>query len=321
MAQEQFTTIQELSQKLNRSIRTLQHWVAIGRAFPSNTDTHRRDGGYVFSQMEVERLEKLFMGLSSSEAAKIIGITPQYLNDLALNRQINSELRLVGNREQRFYTKEDCLKLKSSLTSINNKKSNKFGTRISAYNRGARLFTHFENESINGLIVDTNPIRILCDEGYIQVSAELDMQPWPNKAYQVKKGFIDFKFPIPRHSNHPVYRILHDIIEGLGPVNVQIFETENGDYFVRCRSGVTNMQNEAFEILERNLISGRIELVKDTIQFLPNIHSRYVTFNDSDFRMIKDISNLHKISFDEALSKILNENKEELSNSQFKTVN
>ncbi len=303
-------SIEELSKKLNKSVRTLQQWVAIGRATAFNMDTHRRDGGYVFSSEEVARLNGLYAGLTAKEAARRIGITPQYLNTLANNGDIPFEIRQIGNREQRFYGENQCEQLRNRLDAKKHKKNHSFGKKIDCYNNGARLFTEVKLDETNGgLIVDTNPIKILNERGYAKYREKLSMSPWPEIKYQVKKGFIDFKFPMPSHFKHLTYSMIRSLIESLGAVNVQVFETDQGDYFVRCRSGTLSFKDG--DELRKHLVSGNLIASKDSLKLVPDQISKYVTFEGATYQVVKNKAASDRLSFDEALNAIILDKKYE----------
>lgn len=299
-------SITKLAESLGKSVRTIQHWVASGVAKPINLDTYRRDGGYTFSVAEAERLVKLFGGLGAKEAAEIVGVTPQYLNELALSGHIPSELRKVGKRERRFYKKEDCLMLRKQLQSDINKKTTKFGTKLTPFANGLRLFDYIEHLGKRGLISNTKPLIITNEDGRsYKITYTGEMSPWPEKKYQVLKGFIDFRFPIPRAIVHPVYDLLRSLFDSLGTKNVQIFETRQGDYFVRCRSGTLPFSEVTYELLQKNVVNGKIEKSQGSILLRPDVVLRYVTFSKMAFDIVKRKAEESNISFDEALNIII----------------
>ncbi|MEF3304152.1 hypothetical protein [Paenibacillus sp. GYB003] len=299
-------SISQLAESLGKSVRTIQHWVASGVARPINLDTYRRDGGYTFSADEAERLSKLFGGLGAKEAAEIVGVTPQYLNELALSGHIPSELRKVGKRERRFYKKEDCFVLRDQLHTDINKKTSKFGAKLTPFSNGWRIFEYIEHEGKKGLISNTRPLIITGEDGRsYKITCAGEMSPWPERKYQVQKGFVDFRFPIPRAIVHPVYDLLRALLENLGSKNIQIFETKQGDYFVRCRSGSLRFSDVTFDLLQKNVVNGILEKSRDTILLRPDAVVRYVSFTKAAFEIVKRAADDSNMGFDEALNMII----------------
>jgi len=301
--------IKELAALVNKSVRTIQHWVAIGDAKPVNADTYRRDGGYMFTEDEVNRLKQIHGKLSSKQAAEMIGITSQYLNQLALVGTVESQINIVGQQKRRFYMKEDIVKLRDHLQERagKNRKTNRFGKKLILFSKGARLFSRITSSNNQCLITNTAPLAIICEGGGMFKSLPtLDvMEPWPEHKYEQRKGFVDFLFPIPRSIDHPMYDTIRNVIYSLGEKNVQVFETKNGDYFVRCRCGRLPFKEEDFQLLKQNLRNGIIEKSKDRIMLKPEGVTRSVVLQDKVYNIVLEKSKSDKIGFDDALNELI----------------
>jgi len=128
-----YITVNELARILNKTKRQIQYMISNKIAQPINPDTHRRDGGYRFSSSEVERLKERYNrnDLSLKEASRLVGITPQYLNQLALDNKIQSSMVSISHRLERRFTKEDCEKILVELKQKkHSKRNNQYGKKL-----------------------------------------------------------------------------------------------------------------------------------------------------------------------------------------------
>lgn len=276
-----YITVEKLSKELNKSIRQIQYMVKNGVAIPVNLDTHRRDGGYRFSVTEIQRLKKIYNrdDLSLKEASKIVGVTPQYLNQLAIENKISSEMVLIGNREERRFEEKNCHILRDDLNSKSHSKRHiKYGEKLVIFKNGVRLFQQVEHEGARSRVIKTNPLILLTENGtlvdnIVNIEPELE---WPVKPYITKKGFIEYLIPIPRSFDHPIYELFYTMIEQVGPKNIQFFETNESDYYVRCRQTNLEIKKSQFNLLQRFLVKGKMYIKGDKIILSTDIEQIYI---------------------------------------------
>lgn len=264
-----YLTVQEVAAALNKSSRQVRYMVEQGSAYPVNPDTYRRDGGYRFTQQELERLKGIYITphLSLSEAAKLIGISPQYLNTLALEGKVSSQLVQVGNRDERRFEREECVRFKQEIEQQTHTRRNKYGKRLIPFKNGIRLFSIVERQGQPVRVINTNPLLLLNQDGLITKNGMTANHrvPWPEIPYVYKKGFVEFKIPIPRHMDHQTYDTLYKMIEQLGVKNIQIYERNTGDYFIRCRQGQFIGNADDYELLSMYIRTGKVRLKEQYI--------------------------------------------------------
>lgn len=278
-----YLTLAQAAEKLDRTERQVRYLIKNGILVPANQDTYKRDGGYRFSLEEVSKAEQVIKpeGISLRKAAQIVGITPQYLNSLALNGQVDSVLVLIGNKSERRFKKEDCLELRNTLQRKTHKSVAQYGEKLHLFKNNLRLFELIKYKDNNARIVKTEPITLLNSDGTLLTSFSGDTpiynsNEWKTRPYKSQKGTIVFKIPIPRFPEHPTYEALYHLIESLGPLNVQVFEQSEGDYYIRCRQGKINIQDDLIQLLEKYLVEGEIENNKKGIFLRTSLVSHYV---------------------------------------------
>jgi hypothetical protein len=258
-----YISVSKLSDELNKTIWQIQYMVKNRIAIPVNPDTHRRDGGYRFTTEELERLKKIYKrsDFSLKEAANLVGITPQYLNQLAMDNKISSQMVRIGKREERRFEENSCIVLRNELNSkTHSKRHRQYGEKLVTFYNGVRLFQQIEINGVCSRIIKTNPLVLLTENGTTIENIdniENEME-WPEKPYITKKGFIEFQMPMPRSSNHPIYELFYILIQHIGPKNIQFFETSERDYYVRCRQANLAITQNQFELLQRFLVKGKI---------------------------------------------------------------
>lgn len=302
-----YITVQELASRLKKSPRTITNWVKRGIAHPVNPDTYRRDGRYVFSEDEVNRLQSLFSKLSLQEAANIVGITPQYLNQLAIEGEIESELITYGKQKRRRFNKSDCLLLKEKIEKQEHTRATqKYGKRISTYYNGIRLFELIIYEGEKARIVETNPIRLLKRTGEMTNVdlPNLFSEPWPDIPYQRKKGTIVFKFQMSNNVDDPIYGLLYKMIETLGEKNVQVFQ-KDGYYTVRCRQGKIVGTGEEYALLQDHVVEERVIRDGDNIILSTSKHPVTVYLPEEIIKEIKRRAKQYNCSFNDVVLDIL----------------
>ncbi|MFD2216407.1 hypothetical protein [Metabacillus endolithicus] len=265
-----YITVNELASILNKTKRQIQYMISNKFAQPINPDTHRRDGGYRFSPTEVERLKEIYTrnDLSLKEASRIVGITPQYLNQLALDNKIQSSMVSIGHRLERRFTKENCKKILVELKQKkHSKRNNQYGRKLSNYSNGVRLFKHIILDDQKCVIVNTDPLSVLNEKGEsVNINnIDINIEGWIDKPYVTRKGFVEFQIPIPKYVDHPAYNLFYTLIKQIGPKNIQFFETPLGDYYIRTRQSKIHISDDEFYLLQKFILKGRIENTKDCI--------------------------------------------------------
>ncbi|QOK30071.1 hypothetical protein IIE26_27265 (plasmid) [Cytobacillus oceanisediminis] len=302
-----YLTLSQTAQELDRTERQVRYLIKTGVLSPINQDTYKRDGGYRFSPDIVMQVKKKLTpeGISLRMAAEIVGITPQYLNKLALSGEIRSNLVAIGNKKERRFNKKDCYCFKNQMKSRTHKSISHFGEKLQLYKNNQRLFklASYNDEIVR--IVKTQPITILKADGILY---ELDSnhvlppsEEWPEKTYQTKKGFVTFQFPIPRNAEHTTYNVIYELIQELGPKNVQVFEQAAGDYLIRCRQGKIYIKEEYAEVLKRHIIDGDTLSNSFGIELLSNIMSEYVHLPRELFQKIEQLADKRSISTQEQI--------------------
>lgn len=298
-----YLTLEQAARELDRTERQVRYLVKTGILLPANQDTYKRDGGYRFSKEVVEEVKiKLEPeGISLRKAAEIVGITPQYLNSLALKGEIDSELVMIGNKKERRFNMNDCINFSEQLKSRTHKSVSQFGEKLHLYNHDLRLFELITYEGETVRIVKTEPLTILNTKGeLVSPAVPKDFtisSQWPDKPYKTKKGFITFQVPIPRHAEHSTYNILYQLIEGMGVKNVQIYERKDGDYFIRCRQGKLKIQKEHAELLKRYLVEGELTVINEEEALLQSdIVSQYIHLPRDLYEKIEKVAKERSVS-------------------------
>lgn len=278
-----YLTLAQAAIELDRTERQVRYLVKTGVLSPVNQDTYKRDGGYRFSQEVVEQIKEQLKpeGISLRAAAEIVGVTPQYLNTLALSGEIKSEIVMIGNKKERRFKKEDCLSFSSHIRKKTHRSVAQFGEKLHLFGHNLRLFSLISYKGEIVRVVKTDPIIFLKTDGTLIQPFSKEQLPlsdkWNEIPYRTKKGFIAFRFPIPRNAEHTTYNILYNLIEGLGTKNVQVFESSDGDYFIRCRQGKLALQREYIQLLKRSVVEGElVHINEEEIELQSSIISQYI---------------------------------------------
>ena len=300
----------EMATKFNKSKNTITLWVRKGFITPVNPDTYRSDGGYRFDVKEYERVLKIFSGdmLFLSDAAKEVGISPQYLSTLATADppQIPSQLFQYGKQMRRVFRRADCRALREVLAA---KGSTQYyrevgGLRLKLYKDNVWLFASFNYYGKKAVVVRVDPIRLLTDDGYINLKDE-ELIPFSNEIPEVpykheRKGFMFFTFPRSEDPHSQNYDMLYRLIEALGQRNIAIFERET-EFYVRCRLGRFQGNLMDLQLLEKYKIEGNIsfhdgiielegELISKTTSYQRSIYDRIIAITDEE-RSFDDVVN------------------------------
>lgn len=250
----------EIAQKLNKSKNTISLWVKNGVITPVNPGTYRSDGGYRFDVEEYERICKIFTGdmLSLTDAAKEVGISPQYLSTLATAHppQIPSQLVQFGKQKRRVFRRADCRALREVLAAKGSTQYYKEvgGLRLKLFKDHVRLFASFTYKGQKAVVVKVDPIRILTSVGYVNLS-DVELLPFSNELVDVpyerdRRGFMFFTFPKSENPDSPIYDMLYHLIEAMGQRNIAIFERET-EFYVRSRLGTFRGDYTEFKLLDQ----------------------------------------------------------------------
>lgn len=302
-----YLTLSQTSKELDRTERQVRYLVKTHVLLPANQDTYRRDGGYRFLKEEVIRVKGVLEveGLTLRVAAHLVGKTPQYLNSLALNGKINSELVLIGHKKERRFKEKDCLALKCQLDTGTHKSVAKYGEKLHLFSNHVRLFelVSYKEELVR--VVKTQPLTLLKNDGsMIQPNANeitTHLETWPDLPYKTKKGFISFNIPIPRFPEHATYNTLYELIEGIGPKNVQVFEKTEGDYMVRCRQGKLPLKRESYDLLQRYIIEGKLHYSNNEALLKSEIISQTIHLPRELYEKIEKIAIERSVSTQEQI--------------------
>lgn len=303
-----YLTLSQAAKELDRTERQVRYLVKTGVLSPVNQDTYKRDGGYRFSLEVVEQIKDALKpeGISLRKAAEIVGVTPQYLNSFALKGTISSELVLIGNKKERRFQEKDCLEFRDKIQKRTHRSIARFGEKLRLFHHNLRLFEFISYEQEKIRVVKTEPVVFLKADGTLfHPSSDSDLpkiEQWEEQPYRTKKGFIAFRFPIPRNAEHMTYNLIYILIEGLGPKNIQVFEQNDGDYYVRCRQGKVLFKREHGELLRRYLVEGDLLFINDTeIELQASIVSQYIHLPRELFEEIEKLARTRSISTQQQL--------------------
>ncbi len=296
-----YLTLEEVAKKLNKTRQQIQYLIKTNVAQPVNKDTYRRDRGYRFSIEEVNRLIERFShnGLSLKEAARIVGVSPQYLNKLAKENVIKSRMITFGQRPERYFTLEDCEALKNKLQqNICSKRNKEYGIKLPLYQQGIRLFQPINIEGKKGRVINTSPLTILLGKEILEgiQPGTIKDRDWIKKPYITKKGFTEFRIPIPQTSEHQVYEMFYTMIEQLGEKNIQFYETQDGDYHIRCRKGKLILSNSQFDLLNRFIVKGKLHKEGNLVKIQTDYEQIYIELPSGLFHQIKSTAKDSTIS-------------------------
>ncbi|MEQ2527606.1 hypothetical protein WMO40_12920 [Bacillaceae bacterium CLA-AA-H227] len=297
-----YLTLSQASEELDRTERQVRYLIKIGVLSPANQDTFKRDGGYRFSQNEIYTVkEKLKLdGISLRKAAQIVGVSPQYLNSLALKGEIKSSLVKVGNKTERRFKEEVCMKFKQHIHTKTHKSIAQFGEKLHLYSNSIRLFDLIPYHDETVRVVKTSPVTLLkADGGLIFPETQEVLKAsdeWNIKPYNPRKGFVVFRLPIPRNSEHKTYDILYDLISEIGPKNIQVFERSEGDYLVRCRQSKVKLTKAYFDLLQRYVIEGEIHYCNGEVTLESGLVSRYIHIPNQLLAEVEELAKLHSMT-------------------------
>ncbi|KGX91522.1 helix-turn-helix domain-containing protein [Pontibacillus marinus] len=305
-----YYSIEQICKRLHKNERQIRYMVNQGRLTPVNPDTYRRDGGYRFSQEEIERVEQMLElpGLSVKEAAQELEITPQYLLQFVSNGELESEVKWIGQKKRRYFQKEEIKRFKKFLNE--DRQTNRigeYGRRVKLISREVRIFEECLYDGNESRVVSLEPLKIMTNRGEIIQLGDIDVESasWPEKPYIRQKGYTEFEIPIPRHPQHPVYKILYKLIEDLGDSNIQIYETSFGDYFVRCRLGSIPATNEEYKLLLKYLSNGEITYENGRVHLESNEITKTITIPKDLWQDIEQISENENESIHQTVTKAL----------------
>jgi len=277
-----YYSLEQTCKRLHKNERQIRYMVKQGRLNPVNPDTFRRDGGYRFTEEEIQRAEKILElpGLSVKEAAQELEITPQYLLQFVSSGDVESEVKWIGKKKRRYFQKEEIRRFKQQLSEgRQTNQSSEYGFRVQLIAREVRIFEKCLYDGFEARVISPEPIKILTERGDIlyMENGRVVSAPWPEKSYIRQKGYTEFEMPIPRHPHHPVYKLLYKMIEHLGERNIQIFETDFGDYYVRCRLGSIQVTNDEYKLLQKYRTSGDMVYEDGFVHFISNEVSKTIT--------------------------------------------
>ncbi|SDP29661.1 hypothetical protein SAMN04487897_1692 [Paenibacillus sp. yr247] len=305
----------EMAKKFNKTKNTIALWVRKGFITPVNSDTYRSDGGYRFDVEEYERVCKIFTGdmLFLGDAAKEVGVSPQYLSTLANADppQIPSQLFQYGKQMRRVFRRADCKALREVLAAKGSTQYYKEvgGLRLKLFKDNVRLFASFNYGGKKTVVVRVEPIRLLSVDGYVNLK-DGELLPFSNEMSEVpykyeKRGFMFFTFPKSEDPHSPNYDMLYRLIEALGQRNIAIFERET-EYYVRCRLGRFRGNHTDLQLLEKYKVEGSISFHDGVIELEGESICKTTSYQRSLYDRIIALSNEEK-SFDDWVNELLYE--------------
>jgi len=301
----------ELAVLLDKPSRKIKQWVEMGMAAPVNPDTYRSDGGYRFSEEEYARLKLLFGPdmLSLSDAAKLIGISKQYLTTLAKADppEISSQLINYGKQPRRIFRRADCESLKAALRMREGTQyKRESGYELSLYGNNVRLFDTFTLQNQRVLVISVDPVKLLSENEYIiEPTRSIPIsRPCADLPYEKRTGTIIFNIPKLTNVNDKIYAILSKMVEYLGTKNIRVFD--RGDvYVVRCRKSQFQGNYEEAAVLKKYKVEGYLHVSGNTIELDGAVVTKRTNISKSLFHKIEEIANTTNQSFDVTLNMLL----------------
>jgi hypothetical protein len=297
----------ELAKKLKKSTRTIGLWVEKGMAQPVNPDTYKSDGGYRFTEKEFERLQQIFDQLFLSDAAKIIGISPQYLGTLAKANppEIPSQIIEYGKQKRRVFRRSDCLAFKEARE--NSQISRESGRELTLYQKNLRLFDSFVIHNQKVVAIDVNPIRLLSEKGYIIESIDSYLPasvPCLDLPYEKHVGSLTFSFPKTKDVYSKQYELISRMIQYLGTKNMRVFEKDD-EYYVRTRIGRFKGSAEDLHFLNQHKLEGYLSIEGEFIELSSSVITKRTNYSKTVYDKILELSQKSNNNFDHIVDVLL----------------
>ncbi|OME78676.1 hypothetical protein BK120_23340 [Paenibacillus sp. FSL A5-0031] len=201
------------------------------RLDPVNRMTHKGDGGYRFTQEEIDRIKPFYVkeDLTSSQAAKRIGRSTTYIHQLFKKGLPYYEGEFRGKKT--FFIKETDL----DLYGTNNPNSGKYDTiydrksqvyLFQLYRLGNRLARVCSMKRVSRSKVevmlqvgtsDRIPLEHAINEGWKPAAAAIT-----DRKAITSHGYAIFEFPLPITSDSVIYTIIDEFFKLIGPANLRI---------------------------------------------------------------------------------------------------
>ncbi|MDQ0255629.1 transposase [Evansella vedderi] len=235
-ANEKHLTTSEVAKRLGVSEHTIYNHVKKGDLIPVNKDNWHLEGGFIFSESEIEKVRHRYIkpDLSTQDVANRLGVSITTVLRYIKEGQLLSYQRMYKGKVRHF-VKNDDLQNFIMQHYQDKKKKNVFHSKTSRF----FLFQPFRHKDTNELarIIEFNGSydgKAVSEEekqfDYLLRLEREGYEPIFQLKYgkqSTKRGYAKFEFPFPKQIKSTVYKVIEMVYKVAGPQNMKLETTEN----------------------------------------------------------------------------------------------
>lgn len=227
--EKEYYTIKDIMEATGIARATISQKIQLNEFKPCNREYMHMDGGYLFEPQEYQRIVEKYkkVGLTTGEVAKMLGYSISTVHKLIEREELPVIEKAYGKQMRKFIKNEDVLSYieqhgKKDTSTIYFEKED--GTHYFLYqpltynSKDARIIELEANG--NGKVLLFTGEEITLDEAErIGYTPSIVLE---DKAYNNKKGWVDFEFQIPKYFNSPIFTIMELLFTYAGYKNIQV---------------------------------------------------------------------------------------------------
>ncbi|WP_026801518.1 helix-turn-helix domain-containing protein [Pontibacillus halophilus] len=312
----QIVSSKEAAEAIGVNKNTIYKYVKNNELAPINKETWHYDGGYYFNQSEIERFKETLKkpGLTTTEAAEILGVKPVTVFNYIQDGKLVSFQQAYKGRTYNFIREEDL----EDFAQNYNKKRKETASFYSKEHEIA-LFQLMQNETERARVISVNDGKffIRTDSGEHFNNSEANSRGF-QVAYHLskgkrsyKKGEVTFKFLNPTSNSSVVFSVFDILYRHVGISNMKVNEKHEHIYVTVSPVHINvnaNEHRDTLKAMEEYAIEGKVSVRPDnSVILISNISPLYLTLKDELKERIRRKAKENNQSMDDYISSKLQE--------------
>lgn len=314
---EQLLTTKQVAEILNLSIPTIYKYIKEKRLHPIYEDSWQIDETHLFKKEDVEELKgKLEKpGLTTGEVAKQLQVHPTTVAAYIKKGELKATKQLYKGRNLYFIKEEEVVNFKRSHPKQQKRRKKDFYHKAT----GLYLFQTVKNKQTFELgrimKLSNGSGEVWTESGEIIVFDQMQqhnffaVENFLEKSYITKRGYVIFRFPIPKHIASPIFPLIELFYRALSYRNIRVTKREQHIQLEvkPCFIKELNEDSHPYEInlLQKHIIKGSVIKRHNGLLLESDMEVLTINLSSSLKNRLKELAKHQDLTMEEYVRKLI----------------
>lgn len=314
---DKILTTKQVAEMLDLSIATIYKYIKEKRLRPIYEDSWHIDETHLFKKEDVETLkEKLEKpGLTTGEVAKQLQVHPTTVAAYIKKGELKATKQLYKGRNLYFISEDEVANFKKEHPKQQKRRKKEF------YSKSTRLYLFqtvknkqtFELGRImklstgNGEIWTESGEIIACD--HMQQHDFFVVENFLEKDYITKRGYVIFRFPLPKHIASPIFSLIESFYRELSYRNIRVTKREQHIQLEVKPCFIKELKEDShpyeINVLQKHIIKGSVIKRHNGLLLESDMEVLTINLSSSLKNRLKNLAKHQDLTMEEYVRKLI----------------